>query len=591
MFSRKTIEAYLFFLLRHRLAASLVVAAATVVLAAFMVVRMHVFTNFFDLYPPNHPYIKLYTQYRDMFGTANTLLLVVEVKNGTIFDDPATVQKVDRITVELLHDIPGVNGEQVFSITHPKLKTTLTAGSGIKVVPLMYPRVPENKEDLEFLKMKVYTTEGVKGLFVSDDDKATLIVAGFWEEGFGRETLEAMWAKVQEIIAREQDANTKISVSGFPILYAYFLEIMPKMVNVLAASIVMILLILWVEFRSWQGVVIPAFSGTLSAVWGLGFGGFCNWLSQYVPWLPALSLDPLVLVIPLLISARAHSHSVQSMERYHEEYHRLRDRDQAIVKSYAEIYAPAMVSILADGLAILTLLVARIPIIEKLAILGSFWIISIFISVVTLHPITLSFTPPPAGEHVSGRSALERFMSWMMMVAIGWLLWLYDYIPGWPVAAMLGVTLTGLVVDLAFGRPLPGYGDVGFAIARLTDVFGAFFGQVYVAIERTLIWLASGSRRPGMAISLVSLLTFGLYFQHLLKVGDTTPGAALLYPNHPYNIAFGQVNEKFLGASQLVIIAEGDAYCSVSGQPCEGDGCKRCLPEEEGAVGAAGKGQ
>src|SRR6266481_3039613 len=179
MFSRKTIEAYLFFLLRHRLAASLVVAAATVVLGAFMVARMHVFTNFFDLYPPGHPYIKLYTQYRSMFGTANTLLLVVEVKNGTIFDDPATVQKVDRITVALLHDIPGVNGEQVFAITHPKIK--------------------------------VYTTEGVKGLFVSDDDKATLIVAGFWEEYFD---LPTMWAKIQEIVRQEEDENTKISVSG-----------------------------------------------------------------------------------------------------------------------------------------------------------------------------------------------------------------------------------------------------------------------------------------------------------------------------------------------------------------------------------------
>src|SRR5881409_33060 len=403
MFSRRTIEAYLFFLLRHRLAASLVVAAATVVLAAFMVARMHIFTSFFDLYPPSHPYIKLYTQYRGMFGTANTLLLVVEVKNGTIFDDPATVQKVDRITVALLHDIPGVNGEQVFSITHPKIK-------------------------------------------------ATLIAAGFWEEYFD---LPTMWAKIQEIVHQEEDANTKISVSGFPILYAYFLEIMPKMVGVLAASIVMILLILWVEFRSWQGVVIPAFSGTLSAVWGLGFGGLCNWASQYVPWIPALSLDPLVLVIPLLISARAHSHSVQSMERYHEEYHRLGDKDRAIVKSYAEIYAPAMVSILADGLAILTLLVARIPIIQKLAILCSFWIISIFISVVTLHPIILSLTPPPAAQHHSGRTPLERFMSWMMMVAIGWLFWLYGYIPGWPVAALLAVTFIGLLADLLAGTALP----------------------------------------------------------------------------------------------------------------------------------------
>src|SRR5438309_4265925 len=582
MFSRKTIEAYLFFLLRHRLAASLVVAAATVVLAAFMVARMHIFTNFFDLYPPGHPYIKLYTQYRGRFGTANTLLHVVEVKNGTIFDDPATVQKVDRITVALLHDIPGVNGEQVFAITHPKIKTTLTAGSGIKVVPLMYPRVPENKDDLDFLKLKVYTTEGVKGLFVSDDDKATLIVAGFWEEYFD---LPTMWAKIQEIVRQEEDANTKISVSGFPILYAYFLEIMPKMVGVLAASIVMILLILWIEFRSWQGVAIPAFSGTLSAVWGLGFGGLCNWLSQYVSWMPALSLDPLVLVIRLLISARAHSHSVQSMERYHEEYHRLRDRDQAIVKSYAEIYAPAMVSILADGLAILTLLVARIPIIQKLAILCSFWIISIFVSVVTLHPIILSFTPPPAEEHVSGRTPLERFMSWMMVVAISWLLWLYEFIPGRLVAALLAITLVGLAADLFARRPLPVYRQVGLAVSRFTDLFGAFFARVYTAIERFLIWIAGEWRRPVMAVGLVALLAFGLYFQHWLKVGDTTPGAALLYPNHPYNIAFGKVNEKFLGASQLVMIAEGNAYCTVSGKPCEGDGCTLCLPEQEGVCG------
>src|SRR5207244_11639487 len=112
MFSRKTIEAYLFFLLRHRLAASLVVAAATVVLGAFMVMRMHVFTNFFDLYPPGHPYIKLYTQYRGMFGTANTLLLVVEVKNGTIFDELATVQKWGRLQVPVLPANPGVNGTE-----------------------------------------------------------------------------------------------------------------------------------------------------------------------------------------------------------------------------------------------------------------------------------------------------------------------------------------------------------------------------------------------------------------------------------------------------------------------------------------------
>jgi uncharacterized protein len=130
------------------------------------------------------------------------------------------------------------------------------------------------------------------------------------------------------------------------------------------------------------------------------------------------------------------------------------------------------------------------------------------------------------------------------------------------------------------------YRTGGWAIARFTDAFGAFFGRVYVAVERTLMWLASGPRRPAMAVTLVALLGFGLYFQHLLKVGDTTPGAALLYPSHPYNVAFAKVNEKFLGASQLVIIAEGNAYCTVHGEECQGDACTRCYPEEDGACGA-----
>ncbi len=570
MLSRRTIEAYLFFLLRHRILVSMAVAVITVGLALFMWFRMHVFTNFFDLYPKNHPYIRLYQQYRSMFGTANTVLIVVEVKNGTIFDDPETVQKVDRITLALLHDIPGVNGEQVLSITHPKVKTTLTAGSGIKVVPLMYPRVPESKDDLDFLKLKVYSTEGVHGLFVSEDDKATQIIAGFWEEYFD---LPTMWVKIQEIVKRESDDNTTIYVTGIPILFAYFMEIMPKMTGVLGASIVMILLILWVEFRSWQGVVIPAFSGLLSAIWGLGFGGL---------W--GLSLDPLVLVIPLLISARAHSHSVQSMERYHEEYRRLGDKNRAIVKSYTEIYAPAMVSLLADGLAILTLLVARIPIIQKLAILCSFWIISIFVSVVTLHPIILSFTPPPS-EEGAAQGILERFMAWMILVAVSWLFYLYAVIPAWPVQALLAVAVVGLAVDMLLDRRLFGYAAVGTAMSRATDGFGRFFGALYEAIEGGLIWLAGGWRRGAMAVCLLSLLSVGLYFQHLLKVGDTTPGAALLYADHPYNVAFGKVNEKFLGASQLIIIAEGKAYCTDGGKPCAGDACKPCRPEQEGACG------
>src|SRR4051794_4460529 len=76
---RRYIEKYLFFLLKHRWPVIGVITVTTVYFIYFMLYHMAIFTNFFDLYPPNHPYIQLYTKYRDMFGTANVVLLTVEV--------------------------------------------------------------------------------------------------------------------------------------------------------------------------------------------------------------------------------------------------------------------------------------------------------------------------------------------------------------------------------------------------------------------------------------------------------------------------------------------------------------------------------
>ena len=474
MLPRRYIERYLLFLLRNRGPLIVMIGAATVYFLYALAAHAAVRTNFFDLYPPNHPYIRLYRKYRHAFGTANLVQIVVRVKHGDLFASPDSIRKVDRITLDLLREVPGVNAEQVASITHPKLKTVLTSSSGIQIVPLVHPRLPQTTEELELLRQKVHSTEGVRGFFVSPDDKATLIVAGFWEE---YTELSAAWSKIQEIMRRETDANTEIYVTGYPVLYAYVLQLLPQLQWVLVGSVVALIVILWMQFRTWQGVWIPIASGALSAVWALGFAGTCG-----------LSLDPLVLVIPVLISARAHSHSVQSMERYHEEYRRLGNRHAAIVSSYREVYPPAMASLLADGLAILTLYVARIPLIQKLAILSSFWIFSIFVSVVTLHPILLSLVKPPRRPRV------------------------------------------------------PPHDDAAGAYDRFADA---------------ILWLGGGRRPIALAVVLVGLLTVGLYDARLLKVGNLSPGEALLYADHPYNVALRELNENFAGASELVILAEG----------------------------------
>ncbi len=513
MLPRWLIERYLHFLLRRRVPVSIAIGIGTLFFVWLTATRLTMFTNFFDLYPPGHPYIQIYTKYRSMFGTSNQLVMSVEVQKGTIFDDPAIVQKIDRITIDLLHNVPGVNGEQVLSITHPKLKTTLTSGSGIKVVPLIYPRIPQDKEDLEFLRQKIYTTEGVRGLFVSNDDTATLITAGFWEEYFD---LAGMWRKVQEIVKREEaDGKVKIHVAGFPILYAYFMEAQSSMGYLLGATGVAMIALLWFYFRTVQGVVIPTFSGLMSAIWGLGFAGLCGF-----------TLDPLVIVVFVLITARALSHSVQSMERYHEEYFLLHDKHAAIVASYISLYSPAMVSIAADTAATLTIAVATIPLMQKLAYVAAFWIISIFLSVVTLHPIILSWVRPPKAVHHAGHrsdaiyNAITRGLTALGSGRRRWV--------------VVGVFAAVMAFGLHFGHKLKtGDTELGAALLYADHPYNQAFRQMnekFAGMASQLVIIAEGKKPEAVkdAATLNKLDLFARYMAQGEGANGTLSATTLL---------------------------------------------------------------
>ena len=77
----------------------------------------------------------------------------------------------------------------------------------------------------------------------------------------------------------------------------------------LLLTIVLLFFLLLAYFRRLHGVAIPMVAGLTTAIWGMGF---CAWLG--------IALDPLVLVIPLLITARSISHTIQMAERFFEDY-------------------------------------------------------------------------------------------------------------------------------------------------------------------------------------------------------------------------------------------------------------------------------
>ncbi len=439
---RKLSERYLRWLLDHRRG----VVASVVLATAFLgygVARLEVYTDFFDLYPPRHPYIRLYEQYRKMFGTANVLVVIVERSDGTIFDR-VTLGKIDRVTRYLM-ETPGVDPNQVISLTHPRLKDVRITSWGIEIRPVVWS-LEVSESDLRDIRETVYTNQGVRGFYVSPDDTAATVFAGFWEEGTD---LTKLYGRMHALEQAENDAHHRIYVTGYPMLFAWVMHYMPYMAAVGAATLGVLVALLWFYFHSWEGVWVPILSGGLSSVWALGFAGLCG-----------LNLDPLSIVAFVLITARALSHSVQSLERYHTEYARLGDQRAAVAASYRALFPPAMVSIAADGLAILTLATASIPLIQKLAFVSSFWIVTISVSVVTLHPILLAWLSPPRPDSLAGRRLSDRFYAavnaGLVRIAVGNARF-----------AVVAVLVATLLTSLHFGRFLK-VGDVTIGKAFLS---------------------------------------------------------------------------------------------------------------------------
>jgi uncharacterized protein len=79
---------------------------------------------------------------------------------------------------------------------------------------------------------------------------------------------------------------------------------------------------------------------------------------------------------------------------------------------------------------------------------------------------------------------------------------------------------------------------------------------IYNWTTNKVIAASAGGRRWFVAALSIVLFLVCPFYGWRLKVGDMTPGAALLFPHHSYNVAYTKLNEKFLGASQLVVIAD-----------------------------------
>jgi predicted RND superfamily exporter protein len=362
-----------------------IVIGLLTVFFGFEAAGIQVKTIFEDLAPTSHPYVKIHEKFKDTFGGANIVTFMVEAEQGDIFQ-LNVLKKVQELT-QGLNKIDAVNTFQIISLAGKKLKEVKASTEGIESKPYMYPDLPKDQEAIDHLKDAVLRNPLVYGPVVSKDLKATLVTVDFFDKLINH---DVAYAQIEDLANRLQGDGVHISVVGNPVLYGWVDHYLPETFRLVGLALGLFVVTLFVVNRTWRGTFLPLVTGFVSASWALGIAQLLH-----------INFDPLVMVIAMLITARAISHSVQILTRFHEEVERIEAHGETPVTAarvtLASLLRPGVLGISIDAGCIAVVALSPIPLLQKLVVLSCVWVGTLIVSAVVLTPVLLSWVRHPKG--------------------------------------------------------------------------------------------------------------------------------------------------------------------------------------------------
>jgi predicted RND superfamily exporter protein len=358
-----------------------VVLLAITVYMAYQATHIQIATRFVDLFPAAHPYTKLYQQY-GRYGGADTTVFMIEVKHGDIFNIK-TLQKIQDVQFAA-NTLRLVNHNEVLSLASYMTEYVTASPGTVEYHCYMYPYVPTTQAGIDELRRTVYAHKyELRGL-VAHDYKSAAVVASFNDTGPAQNYSE-LFNEIQAVVRKYQDNDHNIYVTGQPVVRGYGYYYFPVILALLLISVVAMVLVLYLSLGSFTSWWVPLVTGSCSALWGLGFVGMRGY-----------DFDPLMLVVPLILTARDMSHGVQWQNRYYYVLDQIGDHVKACAETTNYMFPAGLLAIAADVSGIVFISFSGITVLDHMARGGTVWLLASLLMVFVFQPILMSYLPVAA---------------------------------------------------------------------------------------------------------------------------------------------------------------------------------------------------
>jgi predicted RND superfamily exporter protein len=345
--------------------------------------RVQIGTRFVDFFPSYHHYVLLNNKFSRSFGGAEGLQIMLRVKQGDIFNRE-TLLKIKKLNQEM-DSLPGVNHQEVFSLASYRVNYVQAQSGALVTQPYMFPDVPKTEQGIKALRNNVVAHWDALRQLVSADYKSAMVTGSFNDEAIN---YREFFNDVQRIVRENQDSNHQIFVAGEPMTRGWGYYYIWQIVAIILISLAVIVLIHYYGIRGVARWWAPLMTGSCSALWGMGFTGLIGY-----------QLDPVMLVIPFILTARDVSHGIQWQRRFYSEIERSGGNvNDSVILTTNLMLPPGLVSILADIFGIIFVSFSGIPTLHHIALTGAVWVAASLTMVFVFQPIVMSYLPSPKLE-------------------------------------------------------------------------------------------------------------------------------------------------------------------------------------------------
>lgn len=350
----------------------LLIVVAFSVLCAFKVKNLKFDYDFEAFFPNEDNELGVYETHRNRFEWDNEFVLLgIENKAGIFKKD--FLQKIESLSNEL-KDIP--HNDRIISPTNIK-NISLSGLSPVQKRLLHIDDESLYRDD----SINIYSTPELIGSFFPADGKSISIFIKT-EEGLSKVKCDSLARNIEKAFNKYQFDEVHF-VGRIVAQDVYLKKLEKEFVYFLGISFILVMLFLWLSFRSLYGVIVPMTIVTISIFWTLGIMSMMN-----------QSLDIMTCMLPTMIFIAGMSDVVHFFSKYFEEVAKGTEKQKIYPLIIKEVGFPTFLTLITTAVGFLSLLFSSIKPIKDFGIYTSVGIVIAFVLTYTLLPALLYFFTP-----------------------------------------------------------------------------------------------------------------------------------------------------------------------------------------------------